>query len=232
MSAASQALRTMLTGPVLRSIIGWRDNGENRIVRVEREDGTDPVMTQEGEDTERDAWIHVVDILSDRPSIAMQHIPGNILFSKPRVGDTALLVRPGDADGPGVPYLILGDGGDPARWPSWYHTKSGIFSPDPLRLESTGGDIELQPKSDGVIKLGKDATKGVARVDDSTANGSLVITAVGPLLTVTYTPPGGTPQVTTISFVSASPVAITVATGGTTSLAGKIDSASSKVKAE
>lgn len=71
-------------------------------------------------------------------------------------------------------------------------------------------------------------TKGAARVDDTTANGTLVATwaapAGVPTCTITYTAPGGTPQVLT---VFAAPAA---GTGFTVNLAGKIDSGSSVVK--
>jgi hypothetical protein len=88
----------------------------------------------------------------------------------------------------------------------------------------------------GTINLGVAATRGVARGDDRTLNGSLTFAAGAPgVLLVTYTPPVGAPQITAITFSTAGGVTITIPPGrGTTSLTGKIDpgAVSAKVKAE
>jgi len=112
----------------------------------------------------------------------------------------------------GARVLVGFEGADPRK-------------PYALPFDTTVGNVSQ-------VKLGANATKGVARLNDTTANGSLVLSAALNVLTVTYTPPGGTPQVTTVSLASSSPILITVPVGGTSTLSGKIDAASAKVLCE
>jgi len=73
------------------------------------------------------------------------------------------------------------------------------------------------------LKLGANATKGAARGDDPTSNGSFTFAGAGAVLTITYTPPGGAPQVTTLTFAGAG---VSLTTGGTANVSGKIDAGS------
>lgn len=83
----------------------------------------------------------------------------------------------------------------------------------------------------GTVMFG--GTKGVARVDDPVNAGVLTIAAAptappgGTILTFTYTPPGGSPQVTILTFAAAIGV---LTSGGTASITGKISSGSTKLK--
>jgi hypothetical protein len=108
---------------------------------------------------------------------------------------------------------------------------------DPLS-SFDGANLELLEPTGGKIELATTPRKAAARVDDTTADGVLVFTVVPvppapapPVslnLVITYTPPGGIPQITTISFLAAALPTLTV--GGTITLAGKIDSGSAKVE--
>jgi hypothetical protein len=119
--------------------------------------------------------VHFVDTLSDHGGTALQFIPGNILFSMPQAGDTAMLVRGGETGGPGAAYLFWGDGGDGNRWPVWYHYADGIWTLRPLMLQSKDA-IALQSQEQDTtvdcgpgksVKLGSDAARGVAREADT-----------------------------------------------------------------
>ncbi len=72
----------------------------------------------------------------------------------------------------------------------------------------------------------------VARKTDPVGCGSLVITCAGATgagtIVFTYTPPGGTPQVTTVTITAAG---LTTAGGGTSSLTGTITDGAPQVKA-
>jgi hypothetical protein len=95
-----------------------------------------------------------------------------------------------------------------------------------LRLHVLGAGNVVLSAEEGKIKLGgEDAEKGVARMDDTTDNGTFSISAVGPILTFTYTPPGGAPQIKTITFDTAPLV-----TGSDFTLSGVIDSSSDQVE--
>jgi len=98
-----------------------------------------------------------------------------------------------------------------------------------LRLNVQGAGNVVIAAEDGKVKLGSEsATKGVARLDDTTANGTFGITAVGPLVTFTYTPSGGIPQSVALTLVGGTTA---TALGGPLQLSGKIDAASDKVVA-
>lgn len=107
----------------------------------------------------------------------------------------------------------------------------GAKEPDArVRLRATGAvDIESKAATDVAINGG---TKSVARVDDTVACGTLALTAatVGPnvVVTLTYVPPSGPPQVSSFSLAIAT-LAATVPL--TQSLAGVVTSGAARVKA-
>lgn len=78
------------------------------------------------------------------------------------------------------------------------------------------------------IRLGASATKKVNREGDAILPGTLTIVASGVTVTFTYTPPGGAPQVVTLTIPNG------VSQTGDTSitLGGKTGAGSSKVRAE
>ncbi len=192
-------LREVLTGAVLRTIAGVRDAGEAFLARVRNADGGPHVNTTDphASGNDRDAWIYVVDELDGQQTVARQFIPGNILFSRPVVGDTCMVLRPRDLDGPGVSYLLWGDGGDAQRWAPWYATADGIYTPRQLRVHSRGGDVVIEPGAEHKVLLGDDgATKGVAREGDEADAGTLSAAVGASPVSFTWTPPGGGPPVT------------------------------------
>lgn len=106
-----------------------------------------------------------------------------------------------------------------------------------LRLKMLGAGTAYITAEDGKVVLGEEtATRGVARLDDTTVNGTLTLTATavppvppappGVILTLSYLPPGAVlPLTSTVTLA----VATLVSALGSIDLTGKIDSASEKV---
>lgn len=106
-----------------------------------------------------------------------------------------------------------------------------------LRLTVQGGGDVVVTAADGKVKLGGDAaTRGVARLNDTTVNGTITLTSVatvppapvGVIITATYTAPNGATSTSAVTLTGA----VTGAAAGTMSLAGKINTASEKVVSE
>ena len=105
-----------------------------------------------------------------------------------------------------------------------------------LRLTVQGGGDVVVTAADGKVKLGGDAaTRGVARLDDTTAGGTLALTAAptvppgsGCIITATYTSPSGAVSISTVTLAGA----VSGVGAGTIALAGKINTASEKVVSE
>lgn len=113
-----------------------------------------------------------------------------------------------------------------------------VVEPDKnLRLTVQGSGNVYITAAGGKVVLGEEsATRGVARLEDATVNGTLELKAITiPLpppappnvaITLTYTPPGGgLPMTSTVTLA----VATLVSSLGSIDLSGKIDSASEKV---
>lgn len=109
-------------------------------------------------------------------------------------------------------------------------------NPDDVTLVvEAGKNLRLNVQGEGKVYLGgNEGTRGVARLDDLTGNGTLSIVASTvptptPITTIvlTYTPPGGTPQVATIGLA---PVSVTAPVAVTFDLSGKVDTASEVVQ--
>lgn len=108
-----------------------------------------------------------------------------------------------------------------------------------LRLKMLGAGTAYITAEDGKVVLGSEsADKGVARLDDTTANGTLSLTATavppvppappGVVLTLSYLPPGAVVPLTSSVTLA---VATLVGAVGSIDLSGKIASASEKVVA-
>lgn len=103
-----------------------------------------------------------------------------------------------------------------------------------VALRRDGIVIDAAGRPDG-IKLGAAAALGVARQTDPVACGTMAIAAAptvlpappGVILTVTYTPPVGPPQVSAVTLTGA----LTGAGGGALTVAGKITGGSATVTA-
>jgi hypothetical protein len=159
------------------------------------------------------------------------------LYAPLHEGDEVLVVAPsGDPDHGLVITQRLWSPSDlpPAEAQLNQEDVTLVVEPDKnLRLAVKGAGNVYLTSVDGKVVLGEEtATRGVVRKDDTTANGSLSLTAAtvpGPppvtTLTLTYTPPNGVPQVTAIALTPCTATGTPI----TLNLSGKVDSASDKV---
>jgi len=103
----------------------------------------------------------------------------------------------------------------------------------PSNASATRAVVDIP--ADGLL-LGNAATKGVNRTHDPIEPGTLTFASAshtgdpGIVLTITYTPPGGTPQVTVITLLGLLTGEVT--SGPTITLGGRTGEGSATVKAE
>lgn len=171
-SATFNAIREAINGTAFRAIQAIVDAGQSFLARVKHPDGGQRYNTDGGQDV----WVHVVDELTGYPVMARLHIPGNILFSLPDEDDTCMVIRPRDAQGPGMSYAVHGDGGPLIAIPQWLATKVGLYTYKKLRLESSQEDVEVQSGPDKDISLNGGSLEVARRtdtVDKTTGPGSL-----------------------------------------------------------
>lgn len=216
-SAAFDALREALSAANLRAIMGVVDTGRALLAKVGAPDGQPPVNSDG-----RDLLVSVLDAFTDHPLVARLHIPANILWRKPRTGETVTVVVPIGANAPGGPVAFHGDAGDAGAVPPWLGAASGIYTDGKVRVESRDDDVTVETVAGKKVLLGAAATKSVNRQGDHVSCGSLLVAfAPGPpaTLSLTYTPPFG-------------PVQTVNGAGGTLNLVGVTEAGSNKVKAE
>lgn len=182
-------LREALSAATLRAILGLREAGQVFLARVGTPTNGEPVDTTGG----ADVFVQVLDALTELPVLGRLFIPANILWHKPRAGETVMVVEGRGASAPGAPYVLHGDAGGASAVPPWFATKSGIYSPGVVVVQSSDGDVEVECPGGSHVKLGASATKGVNRQGDTTDNGTLLFTpnvGMAPAVLV-FVPPGG-----------------------------------------
>jgi len=110
-----------------------------------------------------------------------------------------------------------------------YPAQQALADPDDLLSRITLGydDGQRVTIAEDRIDLGANATKGIARKDDTTDNGSITMTCAGNVVTVSYTPPGGSTSVVGALTFTSTPLGVVTVVGTVTiPVVGKIDSAS------
>lgn len=146
----------------MRKLMGIADAGRVLLARVQALRG-EPVVEHDG----RDVLVRVVDVLASLPLVARLHIPGNMLWRKPRAGETLAVVVPADANAPGGPVALYGDAGGTGAVPPWFDDKAGLYVAETVRVESSAGDVEVEVTGGRQVKLGAAATKRAAREGDA-----------------------------------------------------------------
>lgn len=191
--SARDALREVLTGAALRAIAGIRDAGEAFLARVAAPRGGDVVDVDTSDPAApdgRDVWVRVEDALTDAPATGRLHVPGNILYALPEAGETVLVVRGRDTDGPGAAYVFLGDAG--RTLPPWLRVAVGLFTAKVLRLESSASRVEIRANGGNANVLlnltADDQGQRVARVTDRVVIGTLAGTAGPYPVQLVFTP--------------------------------------------
>jgi hypothetical protein len=186
--------------PVRRARIGW-----------EGETGTDHLSITPG----RDVDVHVT-TAAGFPLVARLFAPAGV-WALPPIGDECLVVaESGDWGAPGAPVCL------------WKHRLP------PAHLSTTNAVLEVPS---GGLLVGDGATKAAARTDDPIVPGSLAVavaaTPSGPtgvVVTLTYTPPGGSPQAIALTLLGILTGSITGPASIT--LGGKVGAGSEKVRIE
>lgn len=192
------------TDQVRRARIGW--DGET---------GTDHLTITPG----RDVDVHVT-TSAGFPLTARLFAPAGV-WALPPIGDECLVVaESGDWGTNGAPVCL------------WKHRLP------PVHLTTTNAVVEVPS---GGLLVGDGATKAAARTDDPIVPGSLAFVPGAPLpntpatglttvpVVITYTPPGGSPTVLTLTVVG---IGIAITGGGSITLGGKVGAGSEKVRIE
>lgn len=175
-------LRSLLTGHALRAAMGIRDVGELLIAVFAAEDDHPLVEHDEG----RDIIATVRDVVSRALETATLFVPSNILWRKPRDGDQAIVLKPRDAGAtPGAPVALYGLAGDADAVPPWIDSAAGIYAPETVRVHSSGAGVVAEGTS---VKLGENATRGVARLNDTVGPSATFSTWMTAIQTATGVP--------------------------------------------
>lgn len=176
----------------------------------EGEAGTQHVVITAGQDVE----LHVTTSAGFEVTARLA-APGGV-WRVPAIGEEVMLFAPaGDWRAPGGPVAVA------------KHREP------PSNLTASRAVVEVPS---GGLLVGNGATKAAARADDPVEPGSVSFAVApapsppGVVLTFTYTPPGGTPQVVAITLAGLITGAVTPSP--TFTLGGKIGQGSTKVQIE
>jgi hypothetical protein len=144
-------------------------------------------------------------------------------YAPPRVDDEVMVCAPSGDPSQGL--VITGRLWSPSDVPP---AEAASNPQDVLLKVEEGQTLRLLVSGGGKIVMGDEASaKGVARLDDTTANGTFSITSAGTIATFNYTPPGSVVPVV-IGSINLGTATITP---GSATLSGKINSASETVEA-
>jgi hypothetical protein len=121
-----------------------------------------------------DVYVTFVDVLSGIPGIGRLFSPGNALWRLPRKNDSAMVLKPSEGDGPGIPYVMYGDGGPNSNpVPKFLGQQdSGTFVPENWHVEA-GGSIVIKSTSGAGGSGADSATTATIKMN---ADGSIEIT--------------------------------------------------------
>jgi len=162
----------------------------------------------------QDVDLHVT--RADGMQLVARLYAGGGLWSIPPAGEeVTLLAEEADWHTPGAPVAL------------WKHRLP------PAHLVADKAVLEVPS---GGLLIGDGATKPAARKDDETRNGALGVAVAGVAgtvnITLTYTPPGGTPQVVVVQLVAAGLSGSVTSPTTSFTLSGAIDAGSSKTSIE
>src|SRR6266498_1141748 len=93
----------------------------------------------------QDVLVDFIDTLRGVTGIGRLYIPANILWKAPKNNDSGMAIKPSEADGPGVPYVLIGDSDVAQSVPSWFETgHGGISAKETIHVESLENDVVVQ----------------------------------------------------------------------------------------
>lgn len=143
-----QGIRQLFTAATLKGIMNLPRIAADIVMAIVGKVGSSTVFSVKP--NKGDVYVDYVETLTNAPGMARLVVPGNMLFRAPKEGDNIVVLKPSDADGPGVPYAIVGDGGSPNFVPFWFgNNDSGLYCAEALHLESTKKAVQIQANSSG-----------------------------------------------------------------------------------
>jgi hypothetical protein len=159
--------RQIFTGATLKKIIGLPNLLADVILaKISAPSGS--TVTAIAPD-KSDVYVTYKDIISGNFGIGRLFAPHSIFWRLPTNGSSAMVIKPSQADGTGIPYVLHGDGGNPRATPvpDWLDSNNcGIQAPEAVHIESTSQGViiksvtsngsltaEVYVKSDGSIDI-------------------------------------------------------------------------------
>lgn len=180
-------LRQIFTGATLKKIIGLPSvMSEVLMAKVKSIAGVTSTVAND----KSDVYVPYIDTISGIPGIGRLFAAANALWRLPQDGDSVMVLKPSEADGPGVPYVLHGDGGSKQAVPAWLDSQnSGTFVIENWNTDA-GGTIRIRSqanqdgsqaavgctiymKPDGTLAI--EAGQGSNVTVDSSSGGSVVL---------------------------------------------------------
>jgi len=150
-------LRNVLAGATMRMLHAVGDLGEVIAGFISNIDGgSNYEIASDKSDVHvhcRESKVDAVNTDGGRPIKGRLFVPLDIMWRLPKGGESVTVLRPADADGPGVALILFGDGGPNApQVPSWLDgSNCGISAPEALHLESTGDQVLIKSNTGGTV---------------------------------------------------------------------------------
>lgn len=163
--------RQVFTGATLKKIMGLPSVMSDVIFgKVKNDSGSVTVIAPD----RSDVYIAFIDVLSGIPGIGRLFSPGSIFWRLPKSGDSITVLKHSDADGPGMPYILHGDGGAKNAVPSWLGANdAGVYANENLHFES-GNNVVIKAASGAGSASGQDDSF-TSNITLHGSNGSITI---------------------------------------------------------
>lgn len=159
-------LRQSLTGGTLKKIMGLPGLlSDILLAKIKAPPGGQ--LTAIAND-KSDVYVGYQDVLTGQFGIGRLFAPHSIFWRLPTSGSSAMVIKPSEADGTGIPYVLHGDGGNPRATPvpDWLDSNNcGIQAPEMFHIESTNQGVIIK----GVTSNGSLTTQVYLKSDGSIA---------------------------------------------------------------
>lgn len=141
-----QSIRQLFTSATLRTIMNLpRVAADILLVFAGKTNSPSSTPPYRVGKNRHDVLVDFLDTLRGVTGIGRLYIPANILWKAPKNNDSGMVIKPSEADGPGVPYVLIGDSDVAQSVPSWFETDhGGISAKETVHLESLENDVVVQ----------------------------------------------------------------------------------------
>lgn len=185
-------LRQVLTGSTLRKIMGIPSVMAD-IILAQIKAPSGGTLTAVANDRS-DVYVGFQDIISNIFGTGRLFAPANVLWRLPKSGESAMVLKPTEGDGTGIPYVLYGDGGKASQVPAFLGSNDcGIAADENVHIES-GNKVTIKGGSGALTVSGADGAKvctisvdgnsGIIRIEggigaevqiDATGGGNVVV---------------------------------------------------------